>query len=189
MTISPRCISCSGRKHKLPGEPVISVIEKFAVVGDTFPFDIDRLCPCPCPCPCPCLPLMRGIAVESGCCGDTDREEDVAPPPGAARPSSVMSIVMLLGGMGNIDDVVLIRFRALDDGISYADVAVDGPVALDIESYRSCFLASVVPDDELLNDDDAECGGGNLIPSSVEFALDLESSDLDRGTCKWACVV
>jgi hypothetical protein len=97
------------------------------------------------------------IAVESGCCGETDREDGA--PPGAARPSSVMSIVMLLGGTGNIDDVVLIRFRALDDGISYADVAVDGPVALDIESYRSCFLANVVLDDEL--NDDAECG--NLI--------------------------
>jgi hypothetical protein len=41
--MSPRCISCSGRKHRLPGEPVISVMEKFAVVGETFPAeDIDR---------------------------------------------------------------------------------------------------------------------------------------------------
>ena len=28
-----------------------------------------------------------------------------------------------------------------------------------------------------------------VIPSSVEIALDLESSDLDWGTSKWACVV
>jgi hypothetical protein len=34
--MSQRCIYCYGRKHELLGEPVISVMEKFAVVKEMF---------------------------------------------------------------------------------------------------------------------------------------------------------
>jgi hypothetical protein len=44
------------------------------------------------------------IAVECEGGGEMDREVNVAP------GSSAMSIAMLLGGTGNIEEVVLIRF-------------------------------------------------------------------------------
>ena len=37
--ISPRSFSCSGRRLRLPGDPVS--IEKFAVVGEMFPDEAD----------------------------------------------------------------------------------------------------------------------------------------------------
>jgi len=65
------------------------------------------------------------MAVEWVGGGETDREDRVAP------GSSAISMAMLLGGTGNIEDVVLIRFCALDKVRSYAVV---GAWILDIDS-------------------------------------------------------
>ena len=82
--------------------------------------------------------MCIAVKCESG--GETDREDSVAP------GSSATSMAMLLGGTGNIEDMVLIRFCALD---MRSNTAV-GVWILNIE--RSSDLTKVVLFDEL-NDD------------------------------------
>jgi hypothetical protein len=156
--MSPRCISCSGRRQRLPGDPVNSVTEKLTVVGETFPpEDTERLCEC----------LMRVASGGADIGGEIDLDEN----PPEMIPSSVISIVMLLGGVGNIEEVVLTLLSCVFDDRSY----VDG--ILDVESWRSCVFTKVVLEDELKDEE-----GCSLCTSSAEFALDLEFNDSGRGS-------
>ena len=101
--MSPRSLSCSGRRLRLPGDPVN--IEKFAVVGEIFPAVM--AVPVDVVLWWPKDPELRDIldSVIVGDGGDLECVENAS----GARPSSWRSIDIVLGGTGKIDEVVLKR--------------------------------------------------------------------------------
>src|ERR1700722_35809 len=114
--MSPRCNSCSGLRRRLPGDPVASVIEKFAVVSP--PDDTERFTLCFFG-----VDVVGDVGTENwreclpepldsrGGGGEIDPVENaLALERSATRlltPSSDMSIAILLGGVGNTEDAEL----------------------------------------------------------------------------------
>jgi hypothetical protein len=90
LSISPKCTSCSGLKNRLPGLPVI--IEKFAVVGEILAIEL-------------CLLFLAWPLIDRPEEADS-RDWDCNM---ASSVWSWRSIVILAGGTGNIEDVVLNR--------------------------------------------------------------------------------
>jgi hypothetical protein len=105
--MSPRCISCSGLRDRLPGEPFISLIEKLAVVGEIPPpEDTDLLCP------------WRKLPSDSagvGEGGDLDRID------GSRAFSSCINNDMLFGGIGKTEEAALRRFLRRDVGAAFSE--------------------------------------------------------------------
>jgi hypothetical protein len=136
-------------------------MEKFAVVGEIFPpDDMDRLCVC----------LMRVDKGTTDVEGEIDLDENAAERSGMT-PSSDINIVMLLGGLGNTDDVVLNRLRCVLDGGSNAEVAKRLGASW-------CSGLATSARGEGGGFDFGNCRYDSRCRSSfVEFALDLDSSE------------
>ena len=118
--MSPRWRSCSGRRLRLPGEPV--VIEKLAVVGDTFPADETDLFAAWLNPPREDgeptgfgMPVRRPKTIVGEPAGD-DEWCDVPPNESGAPSSSCMSIDMFDGSEAKSEDEALARLR-LGSGI------------------------------------------------------------------------
>ena len=117
--MSPRCLSCSGRRLRLPGEPV--VIEKLAVVGEMFPADrtdddTDLFAAwredgdAPDGFGIPLGPLSRAKTIVGDPAGE-DECMDVPPNESGAPSSSCMSIDMFDGSEAKSEDEALARRR------------------------------------------------------------------------------
>ena len=129
--MSTRCCSCSGRRLRLPGEPVI--IEKLAVVGEMFPADDTDLFALW------LKPRDEGaLGMELGeapfrrantIVGDPGGDEpfiDIAAKESGETPSSCMIIDMLDGRVAKTDDAPLIRFRLEGTKPSALSIGVSG---------------------------------------------------------------
>ena len=119
--MSPKCRSCSGRRFRLPGEPV--VIEKLTVVGEMFPADDTDLSAMwlyrDAGFGIPLGPVSRPNTIVGDPAGDEPECIDAPPNESGMSPSSCMSIDMFDGSEANNEDDALTRRRLDGPAMSY----------------------------------------------------------------------